>query len=207
MWGKFVKVTLPKKYLCGAKNTNFLSLYQCIDNLGPVYLVEKRFLIGQLPWWSPLIGYCLQIMGPILQYYCLYQLGSVATSLSNSNIWQKIEIKQIIAGFVEPESFPTMITWYNKKTIYPMCMMRRGPICLNFYSSDMILRLSVSWCHMRMSEPLSIIITLRQCVFSQWSASSNVILLYVLFNFYRGNFGFCDVRLSIDLNYLSSSHR
>ena len=94
-----------------------------------------------------------------------------------------------------------------KKTIYPMWMMRSGLICLNFYSSDMILHLSVSWCHMRMSEPLSIIITLRQCVFSQWSASSNVILLYVLFNFYRGNFGFCDVRLSIDLNYLSSSHR
>ena len=48
------------------------------------------------------IGHCLKIMEPILQYYCLYQLGSVATSLSNSNIWQKIEIKQIIAGFVVP---------------------------------------------------------------------------------------------------------
>lgn len=94
----------------------------CINVLitwAPLYLFENRFLIGPLPRWSPLIGYCLQIRGPILQYYCLYQLCSVATSLSNSNIWQKIEIKQIIAGFVEPESFPTLISWYNLKTVYP----------------------------------------------------------------------------------------
>ena len=106
--------------ICAAQKIQ--SSLVCINVLitwAPLDLFKNRFLIGQLRRWSPLIGHCLQIMGPILQYYCLNQLCSVATSLSNSNIWQKIEIKQIIAGFVEPESFPTMITWYNLKTLHP----------------------------------------------------------------------------------------
>ena len=84
------------------------SLYQCIDNLGPVISVRN-----QVSDWSMAVikpshwslasdhGTHLRVLLP------LPQLGSVATSLSNSNIWQKIEKKQIIAGFVVPyKAFP-----------------------------------------------------------------------------------------------------
>ena len=102
--------------ICAAqKNTKFPSLYQCIDNLGPVISVWKQvsdWTIGLIKpsYWSQPSD---PIIGPILQYYCLYQLSSVATSLSNSNIWQKIEIKQITwLGLLCPnKSLPNMMPW------------------------------------------------------------------------------------------------
>ena len=90
------------------KITKFSSLYQCIDNLGPVISVRKQVSDWSIALIKPSHwslgsdhGTHLRVLLP------LPQLGSVATSLSNSNIWQKIEIKQIIAGFVVPyKAFP-----------------------------------------------------------------------------------------------------
>ena len=90
------------------RKKNFPSLYQCIDNLGPVISVRKQISHWSIAAIKPSHWSLASDHGTHLRVLLpLPQLGSVATSLSNSNIWQKIEIKQIIAGFVEPESFPT----------------------------------------------------------------------------------------------------